>query len=324
MQMIAVMNKNKKTRKTVIFTGYSCNNNCIFCCHSHKRNGKLERTTDEILKDIHEAHSLGSTYLEIIGGEPTIRKDFIRIVKFAKASGFSTIMIATNGRMLSYKAYTESIIEAGINHIVFSVHGHNDSLHDSLTGCDGSFDQLMNGIENVKSSGAVQMGTNTTIVRQNYHSLPDIGKLILSLGIRNSEFIFVDPTHGAPKEKFDELVPGYDEVALKVNTLLQIGKDNNISHWDIRYYLLCKIDKKFFNQVSELNENKKFLTEHRAPDFYNTDASGSRMKESRTTSVPFCDDCINKAICEGPWVEYVKQRGPEFIKRNTGFFQLNG
>jgi MoaA/NifB/PqqE/SkfB family radical SAM enzyme len=324
MQMIAEKNKNEKTRKTVIFTGYSCNNNCVFCCHSHKRNGKLERTTDEILKDIHEARSLGSTYLEIIGGEPTIRKDFIRIVTFAKTLGFSTIMIATNGRMLSYKTYTESIIEAGINHIVFSIHGHNAEIHDLLTGAKGSFDQLLMGIENVKYSGLNHIGSNTTIVKQNYQHLPEIGNLIKSLGIQNSEFIFVDPTHGAPNEKFDELVPGYDEVALKVNNLLQFGKENSISHWDIRYYLLCKIDKQFFNQVSELNENKNFLTEHRAPDFYNNDASGSRMKETRTTALPYCEDCIHKIICEGPWVEYVKHRGAEFMKKNTEFFYYKG
>jgi MoaA/NifB/PqqE/SkfB family radical SAM enzyme len=222
------MNNLNKTKKTVIFIGYACNNNCLFCCHSQKRNGRYEHTTENVLKEIFDAHLLGSTYLEIIGGEPTIRKDLIQIIKYAKMLGFTTIMIATNGRMLSYKEYTKSIIEAGINHIVFSIHGHNAELHDFLTDSNDSFEQMMKGIENVKSFGDVQIGSNTTIVRQNYKYLPEIGELILSLGIQNSEFIFVDPTHGAPYYKFHVKLMNYFKLAKK--TIFLIGTSDIICY----------------------------------------------------------------------------------------------
>ena len=89
-----------KIKKTVIFAGYTCNNRCIFCINYNKRDIPPP-STKEIKKEIFSAKKRGSTYLELIGGEPTIRQDIIELIEFAKTIGFDTIMIATNGRMLT-------------------------------------------------------------------------------------------------------------------------------------------------------------------------------------------------------------------------------
>ena len=81
-----------KIKKTVLFLWYSCNNNCLFCRNSHKRKKIKDKSTLEIKKDIITAKKEGSDYLELIGGEPTIRKDIFNIVSFAKKIGFDTII----------------------------------------------------------------------------------------------------------------------------------------------------------------------------------------------------------------------------------------
>lgn len=301
------INGSIKNQKTVLFMGYTCNNKCIFCCNENKRNIIRDKSFQEIKQDIIESRKQGSNYVELIGGEPTIRKDIFKIISFAKKLGFETIMFATNGRMLSNKEFVKKIIDKGINHIVFSIHGHTSELHDELTQVPGSFEQLTQGIKNLQEIGFNDIGSNTTIVKQNYQNLLDIGKLIYNLGIRNSEFIFVDPTHGAPKDKFDELVPTYEEASPYINELLNFGKIKNAIHWDIRYYPLCYIEQKFFNQISELKERRLFHTVHIAPDFVNQDAIDSRRKVGRM-KIEKCTGCKHDELCEGYWREYVKLR----------------
>lgn len=293
-------------KKTVIITGYSCNNRCSFCINANKRQ-LPDRSTPEIFSEMEDVRKRGRDYLEIIGGEQTIRNDFIPIIKQAHLLGFRDIAVATNGRMLSYGDYAKKLIDAGITAIIFSIHGHNAKLHDSLTQTKGSFYQLIKGLRNIKKSGFKNIGSNTTIVKQNYRLLPKIGNFLLSLGIKNSEFIFVDPTAGGAHDNFKELVPKISETAPYVKECLDLGKNANLSHWHIRYVPLCYFSG-YENQISELHEVNHFQTEHLAPDFKNFNVEQSRKLLSRFKNLQ-CNKCRYDAICEGIWKEYVHYYG---------------
>jgi len=309
----------KKIKKTVIFAGYKCNNKCIFCINWDKRNIP-GRTTPEIKKEMVGARDRGSTYLEIIGGEATIRLDIIELISFAKDLGFETIMMSTNGRMYSYEKFAEEIINAGLNSLVFSIHGHTAKLHDSLTQVEGSFKQLKKGIGNIKKikkelNLRINLGSNTCIVKQNYKHLPQIGKYIHGLGIDNAEFIFVDPNYGAAFDFFDKLVPKISQIAPFVHQCLDIGKKNNAAHWHIRYVPLCYFTD-YLDQVSELQEVETFKTEHIAPDFYNPNAEEGRRCIGRAKTKR-CKGCLLYDKCEGIWKEYLKHYGDKELNKIT-------
>ncbi len=78
--------KAKAIKKTAIITGYYCNNNCKFCINKNKKE-LLGKSTGQIISEIIDAKRRGREYLEIIGGEQTIRNDFIHIIKTAKNYG---------------------------------------------------------------------------------------------------------------------------------------------------------------------------------------------------------------------------------------------
>ena len=314
-ELVPVKIKQEKIRKTVIMFGYGCNNRCVFCYNEGKRHLQ-ERTTEELKTDILSSRSRGRTYLEIIGGEPTIRRDLPELIKFARDIGFETVMFATNGRMFYYKDYAKKILDAGITDLVFSIHGHTPELHDSLTGSPGSFKQLVKGLENLKSLGFSNIGSNTTIVKQNYRHLPEIGKFIYDRGIRNSEFIFVDPTHGAPKNNFSDIVPRISEVEDYVHKCLDIGKQNSVLHWDIRYFPVCYAED-YIGQLSELKEVRNFQTEHIAPDFVNPDVENARKRIGRQKPGK-CRGCKYFEICEGIWKEYIKHYGDAELRPVKG------
>lgn len=293
----------RKIKKAVIITGYHCNNFCKFCISADKR-GIAQRTSSEIILDMVEARKRGATYLEIIGGEQTIRPDILYLIRYGKKLGFRIICMATNGRMLSYKDFARGIVDSGITDIIFSIHGHNARLHDSLTGAEGSFKQLMQGIKNIKDLGLKKIGSNTTIVRQNYKELPAIGKFIYGLGIRNSEFIFVDPTHGGALKDFRGLVPRISEAASYIRRCLDIGREKRVLHWHVRYVPLCHFVG-YLDRISEIHEVNTFHTEHFASDYRNYNVSLSRAEIGKTKPEK-CLKCIYFNKCEGIWKGYIK------------------
>lgn len=301
----------EKIKKTVIITGYNCNNRCLFCIDSNKRN-VLQKSTKEIIYEMTEARKRGRTYLEIIGGEPTIRSDFIYLVKMSKKLGFKDIVMSTNGRMLAYKEYAKKLISAGITTIIFSIHGNNAKLHDYLTQTKGSFNQLLRGFKNLRELGFKNVGSNTTIVKQNYQSLPKIGNFIYKLGIRNAEFIFVDPSYGGAHNNFKKLVPRISDAAPYIQKCLDISKKKKLRHWHIRYVPLCYF-LGYETQISELNEVRYFQTEHLAPDFKNYSVESSRANIGRIR-VDRCRDCVYFDYCEGIWKEYVAHYGDGELK----------
>lgn len=310
--------KNQKIKKTVILTTFRCNNNCRFCIQQDVRNRET-RTTDQIKVEMLNARKRGSTYLEMIGGEIAIRDDFIELVEFANNLKFETIMIATNGRMFSYRDYAFRAIKAGLNSIIFSIHGPDSETHDYLTRVKGSFNQLHKGLKNIKAAGEemnknIQLGVNSTVVKKNYKKLPETGRHIKNLGIKNTEFIFVDCNEGGALNNFNELVPKISEAAPYIREcldLVDVGKRSK-ANWDIRYVPLCYFTD-YLDQVSEINEVATFQTEQIGRDEGQNSGYDyeKKRKEIARIKPDKCKKCVLYDYCEGLWVGYYERFGGE-------------
>ena len=162
-------------RKLDLFIGYSCNNNCRFCYVANRR--KHGDNDSEIIKNkLQTGIAEGCDQVHFVGGEPTIRKDIIELVRFANEIGFKSVVITSNGRMFVYKKFTTELLKLDVTNLILSIHGHNAMIHDSLTQVDGSFDQLMKGIDNIheirdKVKSNVLVESNVVIVNKNYKYL---------------------------------------------------------------------------------------------------------------------------------------------------------
>ncbi|MCX7647422.1 MAG: radical SAM protein [Elusimicrobiales bacterium] len=296
-----------KKKKIVIFVGYDCNNNCRFCINLEKRKIK-SKTTDEIMKEIYLATKKEKIdIIEFIGGETTIRDDFLKIISTAKKLNIPDIVIATNGRMFSDINFAQKALEKGLSTVIFSIHGPDSKTHDLLTRSKGSFLELMKGIENLKKIGFNNINANTTIVKQNFKKLPQIAKLHVKLQIKNVEYIFVDPQYGGANKDFEQMVPKISIASKYMRKALDIGRKAGYYQWKVRYVPLCYFTE-YLDQISEINEAKLFHSKHWAPDFVNEDVVKSRKKYAREKTER-CKGCKLFKICEGIWKEYIKNYG---------------
>lgn len=305
----------EKIQKLVLFTGFSCNSHCHFCIDLNKRD-LPDKSTQTIITEMAQARAKGVEYLELIGGETTIRGDFLPIVRTAKKLGFKDVVVVTNGRMLSYPEFAKQTVEAGVTDLIFSIHGPDAKMHDELTFAQGAFDELLKGIENVRALGFSRVFANCTVVKQNMKRLPDIGRLFTKLDIHHAEFIFVDPTYGGAFTNFHGLVPKISEAAPYMRETMDIGREWGTRDWCVRYVPLCHFDG-YLDQVSEIREVQLFRTRHWAPDFTNDDVGPSRQVAGRSKPEKTCSGCSLYGQCEGLWNEYLKQYGDSELKRRA-------
>jgi MoaA/NifB/PqqE/SkfB family radical SAM enzyme len=287
-------------KRVDIKVGFGCNNNCAFCVQAHKR-GLGDRTTEQVVSDLKQAVGTGCSGVVFTGGEPTIRKDILELVGRAKELGFKTIQIQTNGRMLAYKNFCEKLVAAGVNEFSPAVHGHIAALHDFLTGSPGSFSQVVQGIRNIKALRQTVI-TNTVVVKPNYRNLPEIARLLVSLGVDQFQFAFVHPVGNAYKN-FDSVVPRISMAAPFIHRALKVGIDaGRVVMAEAMPYCLMK---GYEDYVSE-----RFIppTEIRDADITIPDYGKVRKAEGKA-KFPQCRKCKYDAVCEGPWKEYPEKRG---------------
>ncbi|MFH1234302.1 MAG: radical SAM protein [Candidatus Diapherotrites archaeon] len=293
-------------KKTALLLGYKCNNNCRFCYCGDKRD-LPSMGTAEAKKQLGLAKKRGSDYVDFLGGEPTIRKDLQELVKYAGTLGFKTISITTNGRMLSNRDFAKSLLEAGLNSIVFSINGPNAEIHDYLSGVQGAFGQAIQGMKNVRSlPGKVYICTNTTITKPNIKFLPEIAELSASLGANAMEFIFPHPK-GNAWTNFEEMVPMLEELIGVAPKTIEVGKKHGILHCWFRYVPLCYLYG-CWDFVSETASQGKLEEQHIGPEFQDLEVEKNRALHGRVKG-PQCRGCKYSNSCEGIFREYVEKRG---------------
>jgi len=299
--------------KTAIMLGFRCNNNCRFCLSRHKDAYIRPLGTKRVKEEILLASKRGSTFIDFLGGEPTLRKDLPELISFAKESGFKLISLTTNGRMMSNKKYTKTLVDAGLVSAIFSIHGHTPELHDSLTQVTGSYKQCIQGLKNFKelmdgNQGPNTIATNTVMVKPNVKFLPEIAENNILLGSTNLEFIFPDPK-GACWDNFDELVPRLPELIVPIRGIINAGEKHRIRHCVVRYLPLCYMYG-YFQHLSEYHAKGRLREQHIAPDVINLQVEKGRMEAGRVKG-PQCAGCKRSSKCEGIFKEYVLKNGFE-------------
>ena len=291
-------------KKADIKTGFLCNNDCKFCVQGDEKKKLGNKSESEIRKILKDANR-DCDIVVFTGGEPTVRRDLVSLVRYAKKLGFKTIQIQSNGRMFAYEKFCKETIKAGANEFALALHGHTPEIHNWLTGSN-SFIQTLQGIKNLKRLKQ-RVITNTVITKSNYRHLPEIAKLLISLDIDQFQFAFVHALGSAAKN-FGSVVPRMSLVAPYLKKALIIGKYFNKEAMAeaVPYCFLAG----FEDRVSEniMPKMKIFDFKHIVPDFKKARVAEGKIKGPR------CKKCKYFSVCEGLWKEYPEKFGwNEFV-----------
>lgn len=297
--------------------GFTCNNNCIHCVVSdktHERDLSFEEITHLINGYIQQ---YGKIKLTLTGGEVTIRKDFIDILKFIETKKMSGdiefVDIQTNGRKFANDEIAQAAAKT-IDFFLIALHSNKSEIHDKITQVNGSFEQTTKGILNiVKYSSSKVVAVQTVINSLNYNTLPELYKYIVcDLHLNECNITFPHPI-GVCQSNL--VVPSYEQVQPYVNRALTFCLKNGVTPYiealpfcvfypgDNRNYAFEFLNKRDINVIGYGGENDGQV------DYANVFNEGHAKYAN-------CEACPYYISCDGIWKEH------KSIYPNENMYQL--
>lgn len=156
----------------------SCNFACIHCFRDSKPVNPKEITnkelsTKELLAIIEDCTRIGVPELLLMGGEPLIHPDFLKLAKYAKERGIRDVRTSTNGWFINETMAKE--LAKYFDNMQISIHGASALTHDSIVGKKGAFEQAKKAIKFLKKY-SLKVNVSFTVMREN---IDDVKKCLL-------------------------------------------------------------------------------------------------------------------------------------------------
>ncbi len=194
-----------------ILAGVTCNNRCLFCMEgpTDRRHGVTPERVRELLR-------AGTACSEVMftSGEPTLNERLPDYFRWARELGYTRVGLTTNGRRLGYEPYTRRLLEAGLNHVVVSIHGPDAHCHDAQTRSPGSFAQTLAGLEaltRLRRERSFSVHTSTVVGRRNVARLTELYWILHAFAIDQCVFNVMQPI-GFPLRLVPSLTARYSDV----------------------------------------------------------------------------------------------------------------
>lgn len=216
----------------------ACNNTCLFCLDMDTpRNVYLERepVEAEIRRGLEE---LGATKIILSGGEASVHPLFPHFIRYALELGYERVQTVTNGMRYGEKAFFDSVMEAGLGEITFSLHGHTEGLHDRLVQTPGAWRRLIKGlmraVRHRNQHGWPIVNIDVVINRQNVAVLDKIVELGVSLGVKEYDLLHVIPQAEAYRRR-DELFYDVREHLPVLQKVFRLNRRPDFHIWTNRF-----------------------------------------------------------------------------------------
>jgi len=149
---------------------YACNLQCVHCLSSSGRRDPRELTTEECEAVIDELQRMQVFYINIGGGEPTIRKDFWHLVRYAVDHGVG-VKFSTNGSGIDAEV-AEQLAESDYVDVQISIDGADADTNDHVRGA-GSFATAVQAMEHLQAAGFEGFKISVVMTRHNIPQLDE-------------------------------------------------------------------------------------------------------------------------------------------------------
>lgn len=173
-------------------TTRSCGLACRHCrAAAILRRDPWELNTEEGKDLLDQTAAMGTPIFILSGGDPLNRRDLEELIGHGKSRGLrlGTIPAATENLT---RERVQSLKEAGLDQIAFSLDGPRAGLHDSFRGVEGSFARTMQGVS-FAHEAAIPLQINTCFAAWNFRHLEEMVALVRSLKVAFWEVFFLIP-----------------------------------------------------------------------------------------------------------------------------------
>ncbi len=158
---------------------YACNLSCVHCLSSSGRRDPRELSTAECRAVIDELERMQVFYVNIGGGEPTVRPDFWELVDYAAAHRVG-VKFSTNGIKIT-PAVARRLAGSDYVDVQISLDGATAEVNDAVRGA-GSYLTAVRAMSNLSEAGFAGFKLSVVVTRQNAGQLDEFAALARQYG----------------------------------------------------------------------------------------------------------------------------------------------
>ncbi|WP_017936751.1 mycofactocin radical SAM maturase [Nocardioides sp. Iso805N] len=199
---------------------YACNLSCAHCLSSSGRRDPRELSTEQCKAVIDELERMQVFYVNIGGGEPTVRADFWEIVEYAVAHHVG-VKFSTNGLKITpdrarWLASTDYV------DVQISLDGATPEVNDHVRGT-GSYDMAMRALTNLQDAGFTDAKISVVCTRENIGQLDEFKAIADRFGA-TLRLTRLRPS-GRGADVWDELHPTAEQQRILYDWLVANGEN---------------------------------------------------------------------------------------------------
>jgi mycofactocin radical SAM maturase len=158
---------------------YGCNLACIHCLSSSGRRDPDELSTSEAMSVIDELASMKVFYVNVGGGEPTIRPDFYDLLDYSVAQRVG-VKFSTNGSTIDERRAARLAAMDYVD-VQISIDGADAATNDRVRGV-GSYASARRSMDALSSAGFGAFKISVVVTRHNVSQLDDLSALAAGYG----------------------------------------------------------------------------------------------------------------------------------------------
>ena len=158
---------------------YACNLACVHCLSSSGRRDPRELSTGQCKAVIDELQRMQVFYVNIGGGEPTVRPDFWELTDYAVAHQVG-VKFSTNGIRIT-PAVARRLAGSDYVDVQISLDGATEAVNDAVRG-PGSHATAVRAMARLADAGFRGFKLSVVVTRQNAEQLDDFAALAADYG----------------------------------------------------------------------------------------------------------------------------------------------
>ena len=198
---------------------YACNLACVHCLSSSGKRDPRELSTAQCMAIIDELERMQVFYVNIGGGEPTVRPDFWELVDYATAHHVG-VKFSTNGVRITPEVAARLAASDYVD-VQISLDGATADVNDAVRG-QGSFAMAVRALENLAAAGFSDAKISVVVTRHNVGQLDDFKALADHYGA-TLRITRLRPS-GRGADVWDELHPTAEQQVELYNWLVANGE----------------------------------------------------------------------------------------------------
>lgn len=165
----------------------------LYCKHCYRESSPNELVNDELSTEegkklLQEMYKAGFRIIVFSGGEPMLREDIFKLIKYAKSLGMIPLL-GSNGTLIT-QSKARKLKDSGLKAAAISIDSLQGSKHNEFRGSDNAFEKALEGIKMCIDAG-IKVQLNCTVTKNNLEEIDSIIEYASYLGISSIHMLFL-------------------------------------------------------------------------------------------------------------------------------------